>query len=98
MPEYLTLVEAAAHCRESPRTFRRRVERGEVPYHRLPKSRRLLFRQVDIDSLIASTRFEPSARRPIGETRRTHRIPAMGRPIGETTKTSAPRNIREGPS
>ena len=49
------LREASDFLRESERTTRRRVERGELPAIRLPGSQKLLFNPAEVRRLVAST-------------------------------------------
>jgi hypothetical protein len=48
-----TLAEVADYLRESTRTTRRRVKRGDLNTYRNPGSRRLLFDPAEVRALLA---------------------------------------------
>jgi excisionase family DNA binding protein len=54
----LTLEEVAATLRISKTTTRRLVDRGELPYTRIPGTRRLLFDPADVQRLFDENRVD----------------------------------------
>jgi excisionase family DNA binding protein len=55
-PRWLTTLDAAIYLDITPTALRKRVERGEIPYHKL--GRRLWFNINDLDQLMAEHRVE----------------------------------------
>jgi excisionase family DNA binding protein len=55
-PHWLTTADAATYLGITPAALRKRVEMGEIPYHKL--GRRLWFRIDDLDALMLEHRVE----------------------------------------
>lgn len=47
-PDFLTVDEAAARLRQSPKTVRRRITAGEIAAHRFGRSIRVCERDLDV--------------------------------------------------
>jgi len=64
-PGYITIEQAAVRYCVSPKELRRKARLGKIPAHRLPGSRRYLFRVSELDGCLVGNGFvQKPMRRP----------------------------------